>query len=119
GGSAPAEEVAGRRTGRWDLARQPEVGENLPDDDRVLDRGDHPHAPATPGAGEDIDGKGVVEEVSPGPGARGGARRRCLRGGRGLLRGRRAERPVPGRQSGREWRGGGCRVQRCERVPPI
>ena len=50
GGSAPAEEVAGRRTGRWDLGRQPEVGENLPDDDRVLDRGDHPHAPATPGA---------------------------------------------------------------------
>ena len=35
-GSAPAERVRRRRSGRRHLGREPEVGENLPDDGRVL-----------------------------------------------------------------------------------
>src|SRR5437773_9223756 len=52
------EQVARRGPVRRHLGRQAEVGENLPDDDRVLDGRDHSHPPATARTGEHIDGEG-------------------------------------------------------------
>src|SRR5262249_18565185 len=45
--SAPVEQVGRRWTRCGYLGREPEVGENLPNDDGVLDGGDHAHATAT------------------------------------------------------------------------
>jgi hypothetical protein len=39
------------------------MGENLPDDDGVLDRGDHTHAAATAGAGEHVHRKRVTQQL--------------------------------------------------------
>src|SRR5439155_9131486 len=53
------EQVARRGPGRRHLGRQAEVGENLPDDDRVLDGRDHSRPAATARVGEDIHGEGL------------------------------------------------------------
>jgi hypothetical protein len=92
---APAEQVAGRWPGGRHVGRQPEVGENLLNDARVLDGGQHARAPATARAREDVHRERVAERVSPRPGARCGPRRRWLRGatGRRLPIGRGAGRP--------------------------
>jgi hypothetical protein len=52
-----------RRGPRRRLGRETEVGQNFPDDHRILDGRDHSHPPATTGAREDIDGERVAEKV--------------------------------------------------------
>ena len=49
--------------------RQPEVGEDLGDDRRVLDGGEEAQAPAAAGARQDIDGEHAPHQVGPRPGA--------------------------------------------------
>ncbi len=51
----PAFAEGGRRARLRDLGGQAEVGENLPDDGRVLDGRDELHSATAPRAGEDVD----------------------------------------------------------------
>src|SRR5262245_9703265 len=66
-GSAPVEQVGRRRSGRRRLGREPEVGENPPDDDGVLDGGHHTHAAATPSTRQHVHPERVLHQLRPRP----------------------------------------------------
>src|SRR5262249_21212273 len=70
--SAPGEQVGRRRPGCAHLRREPEVSEDLPDDDLVLDGSHHAHAAATMGTGQHVHRERVAHEVWPRPPARRG-----------------------------------------------
>ena len=74
--SAPVEQVGRRWPGRRRRGREPEVGENLPNDDGVLDGGYDAHAAATPGARQHVHPECVPHEVVPRPLPRRGRRGR-------------------------------------------
>ena len=68
--SAPVEQVGRRWSGRRRGGREPEVGENPPDDDGVLDGGNHAHAAATPRTGQHVHRERVPHQLRPRPLAR-------------------------------------------------
>jgi len=65
--SALVEQVGRRWSGCCRCGGEPEMGENLPDDDGVLDGGHHPHAAATPGARQHVHPERMPHQLRPRP----------------------------------------------------
>ena len=70
GPSAPVEQVGRRWSGCWRRGREPEVGENPPDDDGVLDGGHDAHPAATLGTGQHVHPERMPHQLRPRPLAR-------------------------------------------------